>query len=302
MTATPYGAYRFLDPKTLAGLDNLELAARTVVDGVMYGVHPSRTRGPGLEFSQYRSYEPGDDPRRLDWKLFGRSDRYFVRESETDTSLTVRLLLDASGSMAHEEDGLTKFDYARLIAGTLAFVAERQNDAIGLVALADDGVVAVPPQRGHRHLHRMLHQLEALSPRGRWPAWREAEYAITEGGGGRGLTVILSDWHEHGDEVLDLARRVTTLRHEVMVLHLLGRRELDLGWHGATAFRDLETGAEVEVDADRAREAYRAGLSARLSTLRHELEDRGVRYSMVAMDQPIDRTLRAFLSHRERWR
>jgi len=302
MPATPYGAYRFLDPKTLAGLDNLELVARTVADGVMYGVHPSRLRGAGLEFSQYRSYEPGDDPRRLDWKLFGRSDRYFVRESETDTSLTVRLLLDTSRSMEHEEDGLSKFDYARLVAGTLAFVAERQNDAIGLVALTSDGIDTLPPQRGHRHLHRILHHLETLEPHGRMPAWRDVEYAITDGRAGRGLTVILSDFHQHGDEIVTLAQRVATLRHDVMVMHLMGRREHDLGWHGATAFHDLETGTEVEVDADRVRPAYRAALARYVAGLRRELEDRGAHYHLVTMDQPIDRTLRAFLSQRERWR
>lgn len=301
MSVTPYRTYRFLDPRVLAALGDLVLAARTVVDGFMYGVHPSRMRGPGMEFSQYRSYQPGDDLRRLDWKLYGRSDRYFVRESETDTSLTIRLVLDTSRSMAHEEDGLTKFDYARLITAALALLSERQGDAVGLVALNEETLVTLPPQRGHQHLHRVLHQLERLEPRGRWPDWRAAERAVSEGGG-RGLTVILTDFHQQAEEILHVVRRITTLRHEALVMHLLGRRERDLDWHGALAFEDLETGAHIEVDADSVRVSYQDAQSHELDRVRHDLEDRGARFETITMDQPVDRALRQFLINRERWR
>ncbi len=302
MSATPYRTYRFLDPRVLAGLGDLVLAARTVVDGFMYGVHPSRMRGPGMEFSQYRSYQPGDDPRRLDWKLYGRSDRYFVRETETETSLTIRLVLDASRSMAHEEDGLTKFDYARLLTAALAFLSERQGDAVGLVVLNDQRMATIPPQRGHQHLHRLLHRLEGLEPRGRWPDWRTAEHAVVHGGSGRGLTVILTDFHQQAEEIFRVVRRITTLRHETLVMHLMGRRERDLDWHGAMAFEDLETGAHIEVDADRARASYQEAQSRELGRIRHQLEDRGARFETLIMDQPVDRALRQFLINRERWR
>ena len=113
----------------------------------------------------------------------------------------------------------------------------------------------MPPQRGHQHLHRVLHQLERLEPRGRWPDWRSAEHDVAEGGG-RGLTVILTDFHQRADEIFDMVRRTTTLRHETLVMHIIGRRERDLDWHGATTFEDIETGAHIELDADRPRASY----------------------------------------------
>jgi uncharacterized protein (DUF58 family) len=298
MTSSSLEPTRSLDPRVLAGLNDLVLAARTVVDGFMFGVHPSRTRGPGLEFSQYRSYEPGDDPRRLDWKLYGRSDRYFVRESETETSLTVRLVLDASRSMAHEEDGLTKFDYARLVTAALALLAERQGDAVGLVALTDERLVTLPPQRGHQHMGRLLHQLEDLEPQGRFPPWREAEAAVNDGGG-RGLTVVISDFHEREHEILDFVRRVSALRHETLVIHIQGPRERDFDWQGAVSFEDLETGNRIEVEAASARAAYLEAQEQSFGRLRRELQDRGVRYGVMMMDQPIDQALRQFLVTQE---
>ena len=155
---------RFLPPSTLAALGDLELAARTVVDGLMYGVHPSRLPGPGLEFSQYRSYQPGDDPRRVDWKLYARSDRYFVREAEIETSVTLRILVDASESMTQEDSGLSKFDYARFAAAALALLAHRQGDAVGVWALRDGQIHTTPPRRHHHHLYQILHNLEQLEP------------------------------------------------------------------------------------------------------------------------------------------
>ena len=138
---------RFVTARTLALVRDLELAARIAVDGTMLGRHTSRRAGAGLEFSQYRSYQPGDDPRRIDWKLLGRSDRYFVREAEAETSLTVRLLLDATGSMGHEEAGVTKLDYARFLTAALALLAHRQGDAVGLYLLGNGDVTPYLPRR-----------------------------------------------------------------------------------------------------------------------------------------------------------
>ena len=295
MTPTPSPSTS-LDPSALAGLKDLLLVARAVADGFMYGVHPSRLRGPGLEFSQYRSYEPGDDPRRLDWKLFGRSDRYFVRESDTETSIAVRLVVDASRSMAHQEGELSKLDYARMVAATLAFMAHRQGDAVGLVTLNDEQVLAHPPLHGPQHLRRLFHTLSTVEPAGRVPPWREAAQAVSEGAGrGRALTVIISDFHQHDAELADLVRRVVALGHETLAIHVLGRRERDFDWEGALAFEDLETGARIEVDAAAARAEYHHAQASAWRDLRRQLEDRGVRYGTVLIDEPLDHALRQFL-------
>lgn len=292
-------AYRFIDPKTLAALGDLALAARTVVDGFMYGVHPSRMPGAGLEFSQYRSYQPGDDVRRIDWKLFARSDRYFLRDAETDTSVTVRLVLDASESMAHAEGGLSKFDYARLLAAALAMLADRQGDAVGLYALTDGDLHVIPPRRQHQHLHRMLHQLEGLAPAGVWPSWERLERLFTAGGR-RGLTVVITDLHERIDEIRTVAAKLAALRHEVLLLHVIARAELEFGYHGTLTFEELETGHRVEVDADQVRPLYLASLEEELTDLRRSLEERRVSYARFPLDQPLDVALRQYLTSRER--
>lgn len=293
--------YRFIDPKTLAALGNLTLAARTVVDGFMFGVHSSHIPGAGLEFSQYRSYQPGDDPRRLDWKLFARSDRYFLRDAETDTSVTVRLVLDASASMAQEEEGLTKFAYARLIVAALALLAHRQGDAVGLYTIANGEVSVLPPERPQRHLYRLLHTLEQQRPAGIWPDWGRIQGLFTAGGR-RGILVIVTDLHERRDEIRTLATKLTALRHEVVLLHIMGRLEREFRYHGVVTFEELETGRRIEVDADAVRSTYLEALDRELSGFRRSLEESGVEYVQLSLDQPADLALRHYLTSRNRRR
>lgn len=288
-----------IDPAVLAGLGDLALAARTVVDGVMFGVHPSRILGAGMEFSQFRSYQPGDDLRRVDWKLYARSDRYFVREAETETSVTVRVLLDASASMAHRENGLAKFDYAKLVAAAIAYLANRQGDAVGLYAVNDTALTRVGPERGQQHIRRVLHTLERLEPKGVWPAWPALERAIADGAH-RGITVIVSDLHQQEDEILTAVLKTAALRQETLLLHILGRGELEWTFTGTVTLEDLETGRQLTVDADRAAERYRQAMERELQRVRRAAEDRQVRYGLLPMDQPVDQALRQFLSAHDR--
>ena len=296
-----FATYRFIDPKTLAALGDLALAARTVVDGFMFGVHHSRIPGAGLEFSQYRSYQPGDDPRRLDWKLFARSDRYFLRDADTDTSVTVRLVLDASASMAQEDDGLTKLDYARMVVAVLALLAHRQGDAVGLTTISDGDASVMPPQRPQQHLHRLLHTLERVTPAGVWPDWERMQGLFTAGGQ-RGIVVIVTDLHERQSEIRTLATKLAALRHEVLLLHLIGGAEREFRYQGVVTFEEIETGRRIEVDADAVRLGYLASLERELQQLRRSLEEVGVDYTRFSLDQPLDLALRHYLAGRTRRR
>ncbi len=291
--------YRFIDPRTLAGLRDLELAARTVVDGLMFGAHPSRLPGPGLEFSQYRGYQPGDDLRRVDWKLFARADRYWVREADTATSVTVHLAIDTSASMAQAERGLSKLDYARLLAAALALLALRQGDAVGLHALTDAAPQVLPPQRGLRHLHRVLNLLASLSPAGVWPAWPQIEKLFTAGGR-RGLAVLISDLCEREEEIRTVAAKLAALRHDVAVFHVVARGDVAFDYHGPVAFEELETGRRIEVDADAARDAYLARLAAATADLRGSLAEARADYVRLTIDEPVDTALRHYLRRRAR--
>ena len=295
---SPPASERLISPTTLAALGSLELIARVVVDGFMYGVHPSRSVGAGIEFSQYRSYQPGDDLRRVDWKLFGRSDRYFVREAESETSVTVQLILDATGSMAATDGGLSKLDYGRFACAAIALLAHRQGDAVALHLVTADGLDSIRAGRGQRHYHRVLHALESAGAEGAWPEWSTLEAPVTSGG--RAVTIFVGDLHEQGTEIRTAIRHLAALRHDVAVLHLLGRRELELGWSGSVTFEEIETGRRVEFDADAARAAYRSALGAALEELAGELAERRVAYLRALTDEPLDELLRTFAAVRAR--
>jgi uncharacterized protein (DUF58 family) len=297
--STPALTYRFVTARTLALVRDLELAARTAVDGVMLGRHTSRRSGAGLEFSQYRSYQPGDDLRRLDWKLFGRSDRYFVREAESETSITVRLLLDATGSMAHEEAGVTKLDYARFLAAALALLAHRQGDAIGLYVLGPEEISALRPRRDLRHLHGLLHRLERLEPHGTWPEWPAIERAIAPDAT-RGITVIIGDCHQQAGEIQAAVRRLTGARHEVVCFQILGDLERRFEYHGAVTFEDFETGQRVDLDADTAKTIAVSRFEEQLRQFRRGLEERGAALVSCMLAQPFEDPLREYLARRDR--
>ena len=293
-----------LDPATLAALDDLTLAARIIVDGTMFGAHRSRMPGSGLEFSQYRSYQPGDDLRRVDWKLLARSDRYFVRESETETSVLVRLLVDATGSMAErlEPSGVSTFEYARLLAAALALVADRQGDAVGLITVSDSTASAIAPRHDTRQLGRIVHALDSLAPSGTWPAWARIEPLLLGGSaaGRRGITIVMTDGHEQSGEIRTAAARLAAVRHDLLLLHLAGPTAETLPYEGPVVFEELETGRRIEVDASRARAAHSAGARHDSAALLRDVEGRGAAYELVRTDEPLDVALVRVLRARAR--
>jgi len=299
MTVAPDTGYRFVTARTVALLKDLELAARRIVEGSMLGRHRSRRAGAGLEFSQYRSYQPGDDLRRVDWKLYARSDRHFVREAESETSVVVRLVLDATGSMAHEEDGVSKFDYARFLAAALALLAHRQGDALGLSILRAGRVEAIHPRRDAPQLHRVLHALERATPAGRWPTWDRIERALALDPL-PGLTLVIGDLRERDREIEAAARHLTGARHEATLFEILGRQEREFGYRGVVTIEDLETFERLDLDAAVVRETAIAGLAAERSALRARLEHRGAVVVACPLDQPFEGPLRAYLTRRER--
>lgn len=286
-----------LSPKTLASLKNLDLLARTVVDGFMMGVQKSVQKGSGMEFSQYRSYQPGDDLRQLDWKLFARSDRYYIREAETENSITVRFVLDASASMNHEDNGTSKMQYARWLAASLAYLAHRQGDAVGLFALRKGSVVSLTPRRDAQHLQRLFYHLEHLQPGGTFPGKEEAGRLLMAGSG-RELTVFLTDLHESENEITRLAAQLKAHRNEVILFHLMAPNEMNLDYGGHVTLEDWETGQTVEVAADQMRPAYVQALQAHLEATRRRMLENDVAYRLQSSDQPLDDALRAFLRER----
>ncbi|RYE21057.1 MAG: DUF58 domain-containing protein [Sphingobacteriaceae bacterium] len=278
-------------------IKNLQLAAKTVIDGFMSGVNKSTVKGPGMEFSQYRSYQPGDDLRSLDWKMFARSDRYYIRESEVETSISVRFLVDASASMNHEDNGYKKSSYAACLTASLAYLANLQGDATGLFVLQNGGLFSLVPRQSMQHLNRLFYQLENLKPEGKFTAavnYKE----LFAGTGKRELLVFVTDFYEENGEILALLDRLSTLKHEIIVFHLMGKNELELDFAGYSTLQDLESGQTIQVNATQAKKIYQQKLNERLAYIKTQLLDRHIFYRLISMDQPLDLALRDFLNQR----
>jgi uncharacterized protein (DUF58 family) len=289
-------------------IKDLSLAARRTIDGFMAGINKSKVRGPGLEFSQYRSYQPGDDLRWLDWKRYARTDRYYIRESEVETSISVRLLVDASMSMNHQDggepgqgadsgQGFTKIDYARYLAAALGWLAFMQGDSIGLYVFREGNISVLPARKDAQHLARFFHQLEEIRPGGK--IGNPVEYKhIFLGEQKRELLIFITDLYERDGEISRLLEMLASLRHEIIVFHVMGRNELEKDFGGYTELEDLETGERIPVSGGRDA-AYGERVQAWLSGVRLRLLDKRIVYQLMRMDQPLDQALRDFLKLRQ---
>jgi uncharacterized protein (DUF58 family) len=290
-----------LDPKIMMAIKDLSLAAKTTIDGFMSGINKSTIKGSGLEFSQYRSYQPGDDLRSLDWKMFARSDRYYIRESEVETNISIRLLIDASASMNHEDGDFKKIDYARYLAASLAYLGNLQGDAIGLYVFKDGGIFAMSPKQDYQHMARMFYQLESIKPEGNFT--KSINYKeLYAGNQKKELLILITDLYQQNNEIFDLLDTLNTLKHEVVVFHLMGKNELELNFKGYHSFEDLETGEKLQVDQVSAKKNYTKVLNNYLEKMRISLLDRRIYYRMLSTDQPLDQALRDFLNQRNKVR
>lgn len=287
---------RFLAPASLAALDDLELLARTVVEGFLSGQHLLPQAGFGIEFSQYRSYNPGDDLRRIDWKAFARSDRFYVRESEVERDVTIRFVLDATASMLHEEYSLSKIDYARMLVAGLAYLAHRQGDRLRLHIVANDDCEDLDPGM-KRPLAHLLHRLDSVRAGGGWPSFERLQGHLVTGRA-RELVVVVSDLYDREGAIAAAVRNLRALGHEVLVLQIMSRAEMEFDWQGDVEFEDLETGERIAGNTEQLRSTYLKSLRAELEEWRQLLLDLRVPHGVVTTETPFEITLREFLIHR----
>lgn len=290
--------HKFIDPKVLATIKDLPLLAKTVVEGFLAGQNQSLRRGAGLEFSQYRSYQPGDDLRQLDWKMFARSDRYYIREAEVDTNITVRFILDGSASMAHEDaNGISKLDYARFLVASLAYLATTQGDATGLYVLQQDQLINLTPRSDNMHLQRFWHQLAAVQPKGKFPDVNTAANLFANRRQ-KELTVFLTDLYEDEAEISNLLFKLGAQRHELLLFHLMSRNELDFDFGSTLTFEDLETNRTLQVNTASQRQTYLEQLQNWLQQTERNMRHRQINYDLFTTDEPLDKALRTFLQKR----
>jgi uncharacterized protein (DUF58 family) len=289
----------FLDPLALARLARLPLLARRPMQGNVSGRHISPHRGASIEFAQYRKYVPGDDLRKLDWRAFGRSDRHYIKESEADTNLRLCLVVDTSGSMAFGSTGITKFEFAKRIAGGLAYLAIQQGDAVGLASIAESVVTEIPPRRNPAHLVPIFDLLERIKPTGGTqlvPLLHELAETIRQ----RALVVIISDLFTDPVELQGAFEHFRFRKHDLVAFHLLDPLELNFTFHRPMRFLDMEGGSAVFADPSDITDRYHTALSRYLKGLRQVVIDSAVDYHRVMIDSDYEQALLTFLIGRTR--
>ncbi len=289
---------KYFDPLILARIANLSLLARHVVEGIMSGLHRSSLHGLSVEFSQHRAYSPGDELRRIDWKLFGRQDRYFIKEYEAETNLKAYIFLDASGSMGYGSRGVSKLEYGSYIAASLAYMMLLQRDSVGLVTMGGGGPRLIVPRSHPYHLRSIIAELEGLRPEGR----TDIGAALSEVSGKlhrRGLFILISDFIDDPEQIGLGIKRLRHRKNDIMVFHLHDREELDFPFSKVTLFRDLEEELELTTDPRAIRREYRAVVDAHLKKVKELCHASSADYDLFLTDEPLDSTLVRYLARRK---
>jgi len=288
---------RFVDPKVLARIKDLSLLARNVVDGFINGLHRAPYFGASIDFAEHRGYVPGDDIRRVDWKLYARTDRYFVKQYEADTNANLAIMLDVSKSMGFKSGEVSKLQYASFLAASLAYLSHRQRDRVGIMTFDEDVVAHVPPSAKHFNvLLQTLDRSRAEKP-GRLLAMLDK---LAEHFKRRSIVVLISDLYENPADLLESLKPYRSLGNDLVVFHVLDRAEITFPYNEASRFQDLESAEEVPVVPEVFAEQYRQMIKEHIATLTAKCSESRIDYLQLTTDQPLDEALFYYLGNRER--
>jgi uncharacterized protein (DUF58 family) len=291
---------RFLDPAVLAGISSLDLLAKTVVDGFVAGLHRSPDFGFSQEFAEYRAYVPGDDLRHVDWNLFARTERCYLKRYRGETNSQLVVLLDASNSMQYTSGPPKKMDYARFIAAALFYLAIRnQRDAAGLIVFDDEVRDYVRPSTRQGQLARLFAGLEGAEPRARTDFGKPLQH-FQELLHRRGIAIVISDFYEKPETIVHAIEPLRFHGNDVVLFHILDPQEIRPVLKGPSLLVDLETDQEIEVIPEYTKTTYRAKMDAHIEQLRSRTRAAGMDYQLLVTDQPLDAALREYLSLRQR--
>ena len=291
------GSEKFLHPEAIRRIERLEVRARHIVEGFLSGDHRSPYFGQSVEFLQHREYTRGDDPRRIDWKVWAKQDRYCIKQYEEDTNLRCTLLVDASSSMAYGRGPLAKFDYAATVAASLAYLLLRQQDAVGCVTF-DEAVRAIVPLRSkHNHLQAIIQSLDATATKQKTDLLTIMR-VVAESYPRRGLVVVISDLLADRGRLFRGLKLLRQRGHDVMVFHIMDDDELDFPFTAATRFEGLETADHLTCNPKALRDGYLKALGNFLEEVRRGCARHSVDYALVRTSQPLDAALATYLSNR----
>ncbi len=286
---------RFIDPEVLTRIDNLELIARSVVDGFISGLHRSPRLGMSMDFAGHRAYMPGDDVRRIDWRVYARTDRLYVKQFEADTNANLHLVLDISRSMDFGSGALSKLEYAKFLAASLAYLSLRQRDRIGLITFDNDVVDFIPTSI--RHFERVLHALDRLTPGG-VSDYQQPLEKIAEQLRRRSLVVLISDLYDTPERLLKAINQLHYRGNDLIVFHLLDPLELSLNLGDNTSVEDLESGVKLPIAVAELRDRYRELVRDHQAELERLFGANRIDYIFADISRPLDNVLFQYLSNR----
>jgi uncharacterized protein (DUF58 family) len=290
-------ATRFIDPKVLIRIQNLELVARTVVEGFVQGLHRSPYMGFSVDFAAYRQYMPGDEIRRIDWNVFGRSDRLYVKLYEGETNTRVLVLLDVSGSMRYGSTEIRKIDYARILAASLCYFAHHQRDGVGLLTFDTEIRAHVPPSRRRGQLLTILSEIDRVQPSEQTefgkPLRFLAEYLTR-----RGVIILISDLYEEPDNIIAGLKALKAKGNDIIVFHVMDNFELTFPFEDMAQFQDMETQRKLHVIPEYLRSQYLTILNEHMDRIRKELSGARIDYCLLDTSKPLDSALFTYLAAR----
>lgn len=291
-----------LQPDVVAKLGSMELRARIVVEGFITGLHKSPFHGFSAEFSEHRQYRAGDDLKHIDWKIFGRSDRFYVKQYEDETNLRCLIAVDQSASMNYASAGMiTKFAYASYLAAALSYLILQQRDAAGLATFSTDVTHYLPPRSAMSYLHQLMGTLEQIQP-AESTGTATALHHLAERFTRRGLVVLISDLFDDPQQILQALRHFRHLRHDVLVIQVMDPREVDFNLGSPAVFRDMESGVEITTQPQQIRAAYQATVEEFCATIKRGCYAQNIDYVRITTDTPFDVALREYLVKRRRIR
>lgn len=290
---------RFLLPEVLAKLKQIDLKARLVVEGFLTGLHRSPYKGFSQEFAEYRSYQTGDEIKRIDWKLYAKTDRLYIKEYEEETNLKAYLLIDISASMQYSSDKVTKLDYACLLAASFSYLLIKQRDSVGIVAFSDKINHYIPPRSHPSHLQVLLKTIDSLKPQADTNlanTFHQLASKIKR----RGLVIVLSDLLDDKENVLTALKHFRHKKHEVLVFQILDKNELEFTFSHPLVLKDLETNKELIVDPRVIRKQYLENIKSYFSDFKLRCREHIIDYNQILTNMPLDRALFEYLQKRKR--
>lgn len=290
---------RFLDPRVLSSISNLELVAKTVVDGFIAGLHRSPHFGFSQEFAEYRMYNEGDDLRFVDWNVYARTERAYIKRYKGETNSRLTILIDASASMGYGSSSVTKIDYARFLAASIAYMANQQRDAAGVIVFDDEVREYVTPSSRQGNFHRTLFAINRAEPAARTDFAKPFFHFQSTLRNRRGLVVVISDFYEDPELIVKTIEPLRYRGNDVVLFHILDPQELQPKFDGPVLLIDAETEAELETSPEYAAQEYRAKIDAHVAALESKARSAGLTYHMHATNTPLDSALREFLLVRQ---